>query len=75
MTHRLGSEKSDPVGYGTGNSGTGKTRKTLTVEHRECEIAVPGEREPVSIFECKFATESSGWVEDCRYVSEGSATG
>ncbi|MCA2966928.1 MAG: IS256 family transposase [Acidobacteriaceae bacterium] len=45
LTHHLGYEKSDPAGYGTGNSRNGKTRKTLKSEQGELEVAVPRDRE------------------------------
>ena len=41
LTHHLGYEKSDPVGYGSGNSRNGKSRKKLTSEQGELAIAVP----------------------------------
>jgi hypothetical protein len=40
----LGFEKSDPAGYGTGNSRNGKTRKTLKSEQGELEVALPRDR-------------------------------
>lgn len=45
LTHHLGYEKSDPVGYGSGNSRNGKTRKTLRSEQGEIEVAVPRDRQ------------------------------
>ncbi len=45
LTHHLGYEKSDPVGYGNGNSRNGKSRKTLKSEQGEVEIAVPRDRQ------------------------------
>ena len=45
LTHHLGYEKSDPVGYGSGNSRNGKTRKTLKSEQGEIEVAVPRDRQ------------------------------
>jgi putative transposase len=45
LTHHLGYEKKDPVGYGNGNSRNGKSRKTLKSEQGEVEIAVPRDRQ------------------------------
>ena len=45
LTHHLGYEKNDPVGYGSGNSRNGKSRKTLKSEQGQLEIAVPRDRE------------------------------
>lgn len=45
LTHHLGYEKNDPVGYGNGNSRNGKSRKTLKSEQGEVEIAVPRDRQ------------------------------
>ena len=45
LTHHLGYEKSDPAGYGSGNSRNGKSRKKLKNEHGEMEIAVPRDRQ------------------------------
>lgn len=45
LTHHLGYEKSDPAGYGSGNSRNGKTRKTLKSEQGELEVAVPRDRQ------------------------------
>jgi len=45
LTHHLGYEKSDPVGYGSGNSRNGKSRKTLKSEQGEMEVAVPRDRQ------------------------------
>lgn len=45
LTHHLGYEKSDPVGYGSGNSRNGKSRKKLTSEQGELAIAVPRDRQ------------------------------
>lgn len=45
LTHHLGYEKSDPAGYGSGNSRNGKTRKTLKSEQGEIEVAVPRDRQ------------------------------
>lgn len=38
LTHHLGYEKNDPVGYGSGNSRNGKSRKTLKSEQGELAI-------------------------------------
>lgn len=45
LTHHLGYEKNDRVGYGNGNSRNGKSRKTLKSEQGEVEIAVPRDRQ------------------------------
>ncbi len=45
LTHHLGYEKNDPVGYGNGNSRNGKSRKTLKSEQGEVEISVPRDRQ------------------------------
>jgi putative transposase len=45
LTHHLGYEKNDPVGYGNGNSRNGKSRKTLKSEQGEVQIAVPRDRQ------------------------------
>lgn len=45
LTHHLGYEKNDPVGYGSGNSRNGKSRKTLKSEQGEVEVAVPRDRQ------------------------------
>ena len=42
MTHHLGYEKSDPVGYESGNSRNGKSRKKLASEQGELRTAVGG---------------------------------
>lgn len=45
LTHHLGYEKSDPVGYGSGNSRNGKSHKTLKSEQGDLEIAIPRDRQ------------------------------
>lgn len=45
LTHHLGYEKSDPAGYGSGNSRNGKTPKTLKNEQGVLEVAVPRDRQ------------------------------
>lgn len=45
LTHHLGYEKNDPVGYGNGNSRNGKSRKRLKSEQGEIEIGVPRDRQ------------------------------
>jgi putative transposase len=45
LTHHLGYEKSDPVGYGSGNSRNGKSRKTLKSEQGEIEVSIPRDRQ------------------------------
>lgn len=45
LTHHLGYEKSDPVGYGSGNTRNGKSRKTLKSERGEMEVAIPRDRQ------------------------------
>jgi len=45
LTHHLGYEKSDPVGYGSGNSRNGKSRKKLRSEQGEIEVEVPRDRQ------------------------------
>ena len=45
LTHHLGYEKNDPVGYGNGNSRNGKSRKRLKSEQGEVEIAIPRDRQ------------------------------
>jgi putative transposase len=44
LTTHLGYEKHDPVGYGSGNSRNGQSRKTLKGEFGEIEIAAPRDR-------------------------------
>src|SRR5579885_30550 len=44
LTEQLGYEKHDPAGYNSGNSRNGYTRKTLTGEFGEVEIATPRDR-------------------------------
>ncbi len=44
LTTHLGYEKHDPVGYGSGNSRNGQSRKKLKGEFGEIEIAVPRDR-------------------------------
>jgi putative transposase len=44
LAHHLGYEKHDPVGYGSGNSRNGKSKKTLKGEFGEVEIEVPRDR-------------------------------
>ena len=44
MTEHLGYEKSDPVGYHSGNSRNGKSRKTLKGEFGEMELETPRDR-------------------------------
>ena len=45
LTHHLGYEKNDPVGYGSGNSRNGKSRKTLKSEQGQVEVAIPRDRQ------------------------------
>ncbi len=45
LTTHLGYEKHDPVGYGSGNSRNGKSRKRLKGDFGEVEIEVPRDRE------------------------------
>lgn len=45
LTHHLGYEKHDPVGYKSGNSRNGKTTKTLSGEFGEIELETPRDRE------------------------------
>jgi putative transposase len=44
LTTHLGYEKHDPVGYGSGNSRNGKSRKRLQGDFGEVEIEVPRDR-------------------------------
>jgi len=44
LTYHLGYEKNDPVGYGSGNSRNGKSRKTLKSEQGAMDLAVPRDR-------------------------------
>ena len=44
LTHHLGYEKHDPVGYGSGHSRNGKSKKTLQGDLGEIEMAVPRDR-------------------------------
>jgi putative transposase len=44
LTTHLGYEKHDPVGYGSGNSRNGQSRKKLRGEFGEIEITVPRDR-------------------------------
>src|SRR5258705_12011762 len=44
MNHRLGYEKHDVDGYGSGNSRNGKSQKTLKGEAGEMRIEVPRDR-------------------------------
>jgi putative transposase len=45
LTMHLGYEKHDPVGYGSGNSRNGKSKKRLKGDFGEVEIEVPRDRE------------------------------
>ena len=45
LTHHLGYDKSDPVGYGSGYTRNGKSRKTLKSERGEMEVAIPRDRQ------------------------------
>jgi putative transposase len=45
LTTHLGYEKHDPVGYGSGNSRNGKSRKQLKGDFGEVEIEVPRDRQ------------------------------
>jgi putative transposase len=45
MTDHLGYEKHDPVGYKTGNSRNGKTKKKLIGEFGQVELETPRDRE------------------------------
>src|SRR5690242_17326990 len=45
LTGHLGYEKHDPVGYGTGNSRNGTTRKKLKGDFGEIELETPRDRE------------------------------
>jgi putative transposase len=45
LTTHLGYEKHDPVGYGSGNSRNGKSRKRLKGDFGELEIEVPRDRQ------------------------------
>src|SRR5271154_4898718 len=45
LTTHLGYEKHDPVGYGSGNSRNGKSKKTLKGDFGEVEIEVPRDRQ------------------------------
>lgn len=45
LTTHLGYEKHDPVGYGSGNSRNGKSKKRLKGEFGELEIEVPRDRQ------------------------------
>jgi putative transposase len=44
LTHHLGYEKHDPVGYGSGNARNGKSRKTLKSQDGEMALAIPRDR-------------------------------
>jgi putative transposase len=44
LTTHLGYEKHDPVGYGSGNSRNGKSRKQLQGDFGEVQIEVPRDR-------------------------------
>ena len=44
LTDHLGYEKHDPVGYGTGNSRNGKSRKKLKGDFGEVELETPRDR-------------------------------
>ena len=44
LTHHLGYEKHDPVGYNSGNARNGNSRKILKSDSGEMEIAVPRDR-------------------------------
>src|SRR5215210_34825 len=44
LTNHLGYEKHDPVGYKSGNSRNGKTRKKLKGDFGELEIETPRDR-------------------------------
>ena len=45
LTTHLGYEKHDPVGYGSGNSRNGKSRKQLKGDFGEVQIEVPRDRQ------------------------------
>src|SRR4051794_23438244 len=45
LTTHLGYEKHDPVGYGSGNSRNGTSKKRLKGDLGEIEIAVPRDRQ------------------------------
>src|SRR5438309_4068720 len=45
LTTHLGYEKPDPAGYGSGNRRNGQSRKQLTGDCGEMEMAVPGDRQ------------------------------
>jgi transposase-like protein len=45
LTTHLGYEKHDPVGYGSGNSRNGKSRKQLKGDFGEVQIDVPRDRQ------------------------------
>lgn len=55
MTHHLGYEKHDPVGYKSGNSRNGKTTKKLAGEFGEIELETPRDRE--GTFEPQMVTK------------------
>ncbi len=44
LTGHLGYDKSDPAGYGSGNSRNGASKKTVTSEDGSVEIGVPRDR-------------------------------
>ena len=55
LTDHLGYEKHDPVGYKTGNSRNGKTRKKLKGDFGEVELETPRDRN--GTFEPKIVTK------------------
>ena len=65
LTHRLGYEKHDPEGRGSGNSRNGKSRKKLKGEFGELELEVPrdreGEFEPKIVGKLALKNVVRGW--------------
>jgi putative transposase len=68
MTEHLGYEKHDPVGYGSGNSRNGKSRKKIKGDFGEIEIETPRDRQ--ASFEPKIVpkgeTRFSGFDDQIR---------
>jgi putative transposase len=68
LTTHLGYEKHDPVGYGSGNSRNGKSRKQLKGDFGEVQIEVPRDRQ--ASFEPQ--TETDHRCESCFEQPYGS---
>ena len=61
LNHHLGYEKHDPVGYGSGNSRNGKSKKTLKSDIGEITVEVPRDRQ--ATFEPKIVEKHQTHLE------------